>query len=98
MDKEAHMYTKVRSVRIDNDTWERAKRTAEKGNTTVSALIVDSLRILADEALGIRQIETVLESHRKPKRPPVDPETCLHRSKKTLSFGTWCAACRKKLA
>ncbi len=98
MDKEVAVYTKVRSVRVDEETWERARKVAEKGQTTISALIVDSLRTIADETLGIRQIEEVLESHRKPKQPRPDPETCLHRHVKVLSFGSWCGACGKRMA
>lgn len=105
--------TRPRSIRIDDDTWARAKAIASEQETSVTAMIDGFLKKLrpSKEAMATARAEAKKLNPKNPNQSEPPPyrfrpgtegrptkAECEHKVKKTIKFGTFCCQCGGKLS
>jgi hypothetical protein len=97
-------------MRIDDDTWENAKKVAEFHDTSVSALVIaflKRLRIANDPMVTAKRSAKAVNpkqstpAHLNPNFEffkPTPHAECEHKQLKTIKFGSFCVTCGKKVS
>jgi len=90
-----------RTIRVDDETWERATQVAREKNTTITAMVLDYLRTLSPQTKhkgSQLRYSTNLEPARPPPTMKRKPVECGHPKVRDLGFVKICAACGRKVS
>ena len=104
----------VKSFRMDEELFEKARRVAEINNTTVPALVrlfLSNLRVQYDPVKTAKSVATSISGKNEPpkvaeigfaiiqeRKEAARRGECQHPTFKTIPYGTFCRECGVKLS